>query len=104
MISGPVNAKTEATVRLVVRDANGQAHAIEFVIDTGFSGDLTLPLALVTTLGLVWLGRQWAVLADGSSHTFDNYEAIIEWDERPRTLRVLATDAVPLLGMNALAG
>jgi predicted aspartyl protease len=41
MIIGVVNANREATLRFVVRGANGQEHELEAVIDTGFTGFLT---------------------------------------------------------------
>ena len=44
MITGMVNAHREATSPLSVPDANGQRHAIDAVIDTGYTGCLTLPL------------------------------------------------------------
>ena len=52
MILGVVNAHSEATIRLPVRDAVGHEHEIEAVLDTGFNGSLTLPPALIAALGL----------------------------------------------------
>jgi len=57
MINGNVNTDLEATILLVVQDVNGQPHDIDAVIDTGFSGFLTLPPALIFALGLPWLCR-----------------------------------------------
>ena len=53
MIIGMVNAHREAIIALIVQDANGQGHAIDAVIDTGFTGFLTLPPARIAVLGLV---------------------------------------------------
>lgn len=50
MIVGVVNANREATIRLTVRSANGQEHAIEAIIDTGFTGFLTLPSTLIASM------------------------------------------------------
>jgi predicted aspartyl protease len=63
MITGSVNIALDATVRLTLHDANGSAHEIEAVIDTGFNGFLTLPPALNTGLGLTWICRQQGQLA-----------------------------------------
>ena len=52
MITGVVNANHEATVPLVVHDAHGQQQTIEAVIDTGFTGSLTLPSTLIAVLGV----------------------------------------------------
>ncbi len=43
MITRVVNANYEATIPLVVQAIYGQEEAIEAVIDTGFTGSLTLP-------------------------------------------------------------
>src|SRR5207244_11426502 len=67
MIIGVVNANREATIRLVIRGANGQEHEIEAVIDTGFTGFLTLPATLIASLGLAWYGREPAFLGDRSA-------------------------------------
>ena len=47
---------------LTVRGSAGSAQEVEAVIDTGFSGFLTLPSALVAALGLTFDGVGWAVL------------------------------------------
>jgi clan AA aspartic protease len=70
--------------RSSVRAASGQPHEVEMVIDTGFNGFLTLPPALIAALGLRWLCRQQAELADGSVQAFDVYVAPVDWDGQPR--------------------
>lgn len=57
MITGVVNADLEAVIRVPLRGPNGQQLNIEAIIDTGFNGFLTLPPALLTTLGLPRLSR-----------------------------------------------
>jgi clan AA aspartic protease len=102
MISGTVTANLEAVVPLIVLGASGQQQPLDPVLDTGFTGYLTLPTALIASLGLVWLGRGQAVLADGSVGLFDVYRATVLWDGQPRTVEVDAVDGVPLLGMALL--
>ncbi|MBI4558586.1 MAG: hypothetical protein HY706_13485 [Candidatus Hydrogenedentes bacterium] len=58
-----------------MQGADGRDAQIEGVIDTGPTGFLSLPQALIAELGLVWRGRAQAVLADGSLHLFDVYQA-----------------------------
>ena len=43
MITGTVTAEREAVINLQVCDTSGQQYSIEAVIDTGFTGALTLP-------------------------------------------------------------
>ncbi len=103
-MTGVVNADLEPLLRLTVRDAGGQPHDVEVVIDTGFNGFLTLPPALVAALGLPWLCRQQGQLADGNVLVFDVYVATVDWHGRPRSVEVEAADAQPLLGMALLQG
>ncbi|HVS34405.1 MAG TPA: clan AA aspartic protease [Gemmataceae bacterium] len=104
MMTGIVNADLEPLLRLTIRDAGGQPHDVEVVIDTGFNGFLTLPPALIAALGLPWLCRQQGQLADGSVLPFDVYVATVDWDGQPRSVEVEAADAQPLLGMALLQG
>jgi clan AA aspartic protease len=101
MITGMVNANREATIHLLVGPQNHQQE-IEAIIDTGFTGFLTLPPLLVTTLGLSWLCGQPGILADGRVEYFDVYMATVIWDGQPRTVEVEAADTDPLVGMGLL--
>lgn len=102
MITGAVNANREATIRLVISGSSGHQQEIEVIIDTGFTGYLTLPPILVQALGLAWLCRQPGILADGSIEVFDVYIGTVIWDGQPRTVEVEAADTEPLVGMTLL--
>lgn len=104
MIAGTVNAYLEAIIRLVVSGPRGQEQEIEAVVDTGFTGFLTLPPSLITTLGLPFRRRGRAVLADGSESLFDIYEATVLWDGQPRRVAIDAVDTDSLVGMTLLYG
>ena len=103
MITGVVNADHEATIQLVIQGDHGQQETIEAVIDTGFTGSLTLPPLLITALGMQWRGRQHAMLGDGSVRFFEVYAATIFWDGQIRTVEADAAETEPLLGMRLLA-
>ena len=75
---------------------------IEAVIDTGFTGFLTLPPAVMTDLRLRYRGRGWATLADGSEVPFDVYGVTVHWDGLPRHIEVDEADSTPLVGMRLL--
>ena len=47
MIQGEVNAAYEAVITLSVQGSEGQVREVDAVVDTGFTGFLTLPPALV---------------------------------------------------------
>lgn len=99
MIEGAVNDAYEAVVALSLQGQEGQSQEIEAVIDTGYSGFLTLPTALVTELGLpfAYIGR--ALLANDDEVTFDVHDVTVLWDGQPRHIRADATGSTPLVGM-----
>ena len=78
--------------------------AVEFVVDTGFVGELTLPVAAVDALGLPFLRDIPANLADNSTIFVDVHQAKIIWHGEERIVEVLAMGKHPLLGMLLLDG
>jgi clan AA aspartic protease len=103
MITGVFNDR-EARVALVARGPKGQEQGIAAIIDTGFSGHLTLPLAVVEALGLIHLGQGKALIGDGTIQVFDLYEAILIWDDEPVVVDVATAETEPLLGMGLIYG
>lgn len=77
---------------------------IEFVIDSGFIGYLTLPPAAVAALRLPFLRRMPANLADDSTINLSVYALTIVWCDEEREVEVLATGRRPLLGTLLLDG
>jgi clan AA aspartic protease len=102
MITGVVNARLEATIRLPIRAADGTEREVEGVIDTGFNGSLTLPPTIIASLGLAWRSRGSAILANGRIEQFDVYAATVVWDGVPRGVLVEEADTEPLVGMGLL--
>ena len=99
MIQGVVNAAYEAVVALSLQGPAGQAQEVEAVVDTGYSGFLTLPSTLVTELGLpfAYIGR--ALLANDDEVSFDVHDVTVLWDGQPRHVKADATGSIPLVGM-----
>ena len=104
MIEGAVNSAYEAIVTLPLQGPDGQSREIDAVVDTGYTGFLTLPPSVVADLGLPFRGQTEAILADGSETTLDVYDVAVVWDGRLRNARASAADAVPLIGMRLLDG
>ena len=102
MILGAVNDAYEAVISLTVQGPSGQTREVEAVIDTGFTGFLSLPSALVTELGLPFLTNESAMLADGSLVRFSVHDAMALWDGQPRRVYAHLSDATPLVGMRLL--
>ena len=103
MIVGIVQRR-EPRVRLTILGFRGRQQDIEAVVDTGYTGWLTLPPTLIAALNLRWRTFGRGILADGSVSTFDVYQAKVVWDDRVRPLFVDKFDATPLLGMALLRG
>ena len=102
MIEGVVNAAYEQVIALAIHGPSGQAVEIEAVIDTGFTGFLTVTPALAAKLGLVLEGVSRGTLADGSQVIFDVYEVAVLWDDQPKYVLAGAVDTTPLVGMRML--
>ena len=103
MIIGVVTAD-EARIRLTVRGYQGREQQVEAVIDSGYTGALTLPPALISLLGLRWQSTQRATLADGSTCVFQVYVGKVIWDGKVRRILVDEANADPLIGMRLLRG
>lgn len=103
MIVGVVR-KREPRIRLTVRGFRGRQQEVEAVVDSGYTGWLTLPPAVIAALQLRWESFGRGVLADGSISLFDVYRAKVEWDGRIRSGFVDEFDATPLVGMALLQG
>jgi clan AA aspartic protease len=104
MIRGQVTADREAVIELTVRGPQGDEQTIETVVDTGFTGALTLPLPLILTLGLFYQNSTPAILADGSVVMCDAYEATVVWEGQARNITLHEAPGGALLGMALLYG
>ena len=99
MIRGVVNAAYEAVVPLLLQGPGGRTRDIEAVVDTGYSGFLTLPFELVEELGLPFAYMGQAFLANDTEVDFDVHYVTVLWDGQPRDIEADATGSTPLLGM-----
>jgi clan AA aspartic protease len=104
MMQGIVDQNCEVTIRLVVGNADSQRQMVDAVIDTGFTGFLTLPLSVLTDLNLQAYRREEGMLGDGSTCIFDVYRGFILWDGELRRIDINESDTEPLVGMSLLYG
>lgn len=102
MMFGVVNNSCEAIVKVAVGLIGSPKITVDAVIDTGFTSFLSLPLSLITELGLPWHYRDIGTLGDGSEVVFEIYKASVIWDGKDRVVDVAASDADPLIGMGLL--
>jgi clan AA aspartic protease len=104
MMQGIVDQNCEATIRLVVGNVDSQRQMIDAVIDTGFTGFLTLPSSVLADLNLRAYRREEGILGDGSTCIFDVYRGLVIWDGELRRIDINESDTEPLVGMGLLYG
>ena len=104
MMQGVVNPNCEATIPLVVSNENHQTQLIDAVIDTGYTGFLSLPREIIVLLNLPWTGIDRGTLGDGSEATFEVYAAQVIWDGAYRNVPINEAETDPLIGMSLLYG
>jgi clan AA aspartic protease len=74
------------------------------VVDTGFTGSLTLASSAVGALGLPYFEDIVTTLADDSTVVLPVHKATIKWLDGDRGAFILATGSRPLLGTALLDG
>jgi clan AA aspartic protease len=82
---------------------DGSRTVIQFVIDTGFAGALTLPMEQVAAFALPYVQEINANLANDSTVRADVHVATIVWDGREIDVALYAMGKRPLLGTALLA-
>jgi clan AA aspartic protease len=105
-MNGYVDGKGRALITVHVRSLiDSEEHPVEAWIDTGFNGDLVIPLQQIGDLDLEQSGSVKAVLADGSEVALQTYTCFVDWFGNSRRLEVIANDGeCALLGVGLLLG
>ena len=103
MMQGYVNENYEAVLTVVVKNGN-KLKSINGVIDTGFTGFLSLPIAIITELDLSWNYHDRGTLGDGSETLLDIYDAMVIWNGQYREIEVNRAETGPLIGMSLFRG
>lgn len=103
MMQGYVNTVYEAVISVVVSH-NRKLKSVNAVIDTGFTGFLSLPSNVIAELELPWSYSDVATLGDGSEILVDIHRASVIWDGQFREIEINSADTDPLLGMRTLRG
>ena len=104
MITGRVSSDQQALIAIDIMDGEGQPRSQEVVLDTEFTGYLTLPSESIRELGLPSVGQRTFELANGELFDFQVYIGSVSWHGRQSDVLVLQSDSVPLLGMTLLWG
>jgi predicted aspartyl protease len=77
---------------------------VEFIIDTGFDGDLSLPISLISRLDVTFATERVLRLADGSLHRRLIYQVALERNDEIHLTEVVALENDPLLEAVLLDG
>lgn len=101
-MTGSVNDALEATLLLTVKNFNGKAEQVTFVVDTGFSEYLTLPDEVIASLGLLVGGYDTIALADGTETVVPYYSVVLVWDGIDLLTQVQGKASGPLIGVGLL--
>jgi clan AA aspartic protease len=104
VIEGEVTPERKGVIRLQVSRPGGPSEEIEAVIDTGFTGFLTLPTDTIARLRLHLVGSRRGRLADGSLVYMHLYMANVLWDGLLQRVQVLETGGPCLVGISLLYG
>ena len=100
----------EAVTTLLVHGDGNAIEGIEFIIDTGYTGELTLPQDIIDRLNLQAANYDEAdigptvVLADGTISAVTVYVAGILWHDQLRNVEVDSLGVTPHIGMRLLRG
>ena len=98
MITGRVNWLLEATASLDVRDAFGNLHRFQCIVDTAFDGDISLPPGAIRRLGLISSGPRYIILGNDDRVEMETFYAPLIWHGEEKTVSVLQADGEPALG------
>jgi len=97
MITGRVENR-QALVPITYRLPGQPDLILEHVVDTGFTGELTLPPAGITAMGLPFAYEEEIKLANDSKEQIPVHMATILWQGQELAVRVFATGRRPLFG------
>jgi predicted aspartyl protease len=91
-------------VALELPDSSSGLRTTDFIVDSGFEGDLTLPAEVVVTLDAVYAGEYPFTLADFTFRSRPVYRVLLDWMGEERDVAIVAMDGNALLGVGLLRG
>jgi len=104
VLNGYIDDRNQLWIEITVAGPHNK-QTVQALIDTGFTGELQLPLTVAVPLGLQLAGVGTAELADGTRYDEMLFDASISWGtkSRPVTVSVSNTETA-LLGGGLLHG
>lgn len=102
MVRGKVDVNRQAWVSIEMVGPDAQLRTVEAILDTGFTGSLTLTPDLIQQLGLAWSDTTEVTLASGEQEWWDSWTGQVLWQQRVRLVQILESNGTPLMGMELL--
>ena len=90
------------TVPIELKGETEAPKTIDALLDSGFTGAVSLPQRVVKDLKLKWSGEHSVTLADASEVSVDLYEGIVDFAGRQYRCAILSTGDVPTVGMHLM--
>jgi len=102
-IEGYFDEYRQPRIRITVVGTHGEA-TVDAVIDTGFDGDLCLPILIAIKLGLELRDVMSVELADGTIKQELLFAGVVQLGRQRKDVNILLTESDDaLLGMNLLS-
>ena len=79
MIRGVLNDRLQPMLIVEISNGDGRFQPVQALLDTGFSGHLTLPQDETARLGLKRVDRMPMILADGQEIEVSVHEGSVKW-------------------------
>ena len=92
------------TVRIELHSVGDSPRTVDALLESGFTGAVSLPLRDVLDLKLNRSGEHLVILADASEISVHLYEGFIGFAGKRYRCAVLATGDVPTVGMHLMKG
>ena len=104
---GRIDAATGAlypVVQVELRGRDGRSVFVDAVLDTGFTGTISIPIGVIRELGIVRRRRETFVLADGSTSESSVYDGSVRFAGSWFETDIFSTHYIPTVGMRLLYG
>ncbi len=104
MIRGEVSADRLVVIQIRLVSWRGEYSNEKAVIDTFFSGHISLPLEMIRTLELPLAEHRSFLVANDEPIIFDLYEGAVVWNDEEVPMLVVSAEGPPTVGMKLLYG
>ena len=102
-INGRIDEKNQLWLNVVV-GSDGNQKTVDMLLDTGFRGEIQLPISVAVPLGLKLIGVAPFEYADGTSHPKMLFEGTITLGTTSRAVTaIVSPSSTPLLGSGLLS-